>query len=166
MTRDIAKKLKYEKPSCIFAKFFPAITGLTGKMSASDASTTIYLSDTPKQVANKIKKHAFSGGGVTKEDQERDGANLKIDVPYQFLEFFFEDDEELARIGEEYSSGKMMTGEIKKICAEAIAGFITEYQERRAKITDEDIELFTSVRQIDPMSSKLPPKPEKKKEVS
>ena len=43
MTRDISKKLKYEKPAWIHAKFFPSIKGLTGKMSASDASTTIFF---------------------------------------------------------------------------------------------------------------------------
>lgn len=161
MTRDIARKLKYEKPACIHAKFFPAITGLSGKMSASVDNTTIFLSDTPNQIKNKIKKHAFSGGGVTKEEQMEKGANLKIDVPFQYLQFFLEDDEELARIGEEYSSGKMLTGEIKQICSDTIGSFIKEYQEKRKAVTDEDVKLFTSVREISPISSKIPPQPEK-----
>lgn len=164
MTRDIAKRLKYEKPACIHAKFFPAITGLTGKMSASLANTTIYLSDDPKQIKNKIKKYAFSGGGETLEEHKLNGANLDVDISYQFLRFFLEDDEELARIGEEYKAGRMMTGEIKNICADVLTEFITDYQAKRKKVTDEDVKLFCSTRQIDPTSSKLPPKAEKPKE--
>lgn len=164
MTRDIAKKLKYEKPACIHAKFFPAITGLTGKMSSSIASTTIYLSDDPKQIKNKIKKYAFSGGGETLEEHREKGGNIEIDIPYQFLRFFMEDDEELARIGEEYSSGRMLTGEIKDICSKVLTEFVTDYQEKRSKVTDKDVELFCSTRTIDPLSSKMPPKEDKPKE--
>lgn len=161
MTRDVAKKLKYEKPGCIQAKFFPAITGLDGKMSASLAHTTIYLSDDPKQIKNKIKKHAKSGGGETLEEHREKGADLEVDIPYQYLTFFMEDDDELARIAEEYSSGKMLTGEIKKICGDVITEFITDYQEKRSKVTDKDVELFTSVRPINGKSSKMPEQPEK-----
>lgn len=164
MTRDIAKKLKYEKPACIHAKFFPAITGLTGKMSASLPNTTIYLSDDPKQIKNKIKKYAFSGGGATLEEHKEKGANLDVDIAYQFLRFFLEDDDELARIGEEYSSGRMMTGEVKALCADVIQQFVTDYQEKRKQVTDEDVELFCSTRKINGISSKLPPKEEKPKE--
>ena len=46
MTRDVAKRIKYLKPSCIHSTFFPAIQGKTGKMSASDKNTTIFLTDT------------------------------------------------------------------------------------------------------------------------
>jgi tryptophanyl-tRNA synthetase len=161
MTRDIAKKLTYEKPACIHAKFFPAITGLKGKMSASIESTTIYLSDDPKQIKSKIKKYAFSGGGETLEEQKANGANLNTDIAYQYLRFFMEDDDELQRIGEEYKAGRMMTGEIKEICSEVITKFIIEYQEKRAKVTDEDVKYFCSTREINPMSSKLLQKPKK-----
>jgi tryptophanyl-tRNA synthetase len=161
MTRDIAKKLKYEKPACIHAKFFPAITGLTGKMSASLSNTTIFLSDDPKQIKNKIKKYAYSGGGETLEEHKEKGANIDVDIPYQFLRFFLDDDEELQRIGDEYSAGRMMTGEIKQICSDVIKDFVVDYQEKRSKVTDEDVEKFCAMRQIDPTSSKLPPKPEK-----
>jgi len=34
-------------------------------------------------------------------------------VPYQWLRYILEDDDELAEIGEAYGSGKMLTGEIK-----------------------------------------------------
>ena len=130
-------------------------------MSASDATTTIYLSDTPNQIKNKVKKYAFSGGGETLEEHKEKGANLKVDIPYQFLQFFLEDDAELARIAEEYGSGRMLTSEIKEICSNSIIEFIKEYQERRKNVTDADVELFCAIRPIDPGSSKMPPPPPK-----
>lgn len=36
-----------------------------------------------------------------------------MDVPWKYLNFFMDDDEKLADIGREYSSGRMLTGEIK-----------------------------------------------------
>lgn len=167
MTRDIAEKLGYKKPACIHAKFFPAITGLTGKMSASLPNTTIYLDDKPEQIKNKIKKYAFSGGGENAEEQKEKGANLHVDIAYQFLRFFLEDDDELEKIGQEYSAGRMMTGEVKIRCAEVLMEFVKEYQERRSKVTDEDVELFCKIRTIKPTSSKLPQTAEESKaEVS
>lgn len=40
-------------------------------MSGSLANTAVYLTDTPKQIKDKINKHAFSGGQETKELQVR-----------------------------------------------------------------------------------------------
>ena len=34
-------------------------------------------------------------------------------MPWKWLNFFLQDDAELARIGREYGSGRMLTGEIK-----------------------------------------------------
>lgn len=66
MTRDVAPRLGYVKPSLIHSKFFPALQGSSTKMSASSAVSTIFVSDSPEDVANKVKKYAFSGGGETK----------------------------------------------------------------------------------------------------
>ena len=67
-------------------------------MSASDANSSIFLSDTPKQIKNKINKYAFSGGGVTVEEHREKGGNCDVDISYQYLTFFLEDDEKLAQI--------------------------------------------------------------------
>jgi tryptophanyl-tRNA synthetase len=54
MTRDVAPRLGWKKPALIHSKFFPALTGAKSKMSASDASTTIYVSDTPEMIKSKV----------------------------------------------------------------------------------------------------------------
>lgn len=68
MTRDVAPRIGYHKPALIHSSFFPALQGAKTKMSASDPNSTIFLTDTPKQLKNKINKHAFSGGRTTVEE--------------------------------------------------------------------------------------------------
>jgi tryptophanyl-tRNA synthetase len=67
-------------------------------MSSSDPNSSILLSDTPAEVKRKVNKYAFSGGGATLEEHKANGANLDIDVPFQYLHFFLEDDEKLEEI--------------------------------------------------------------------
>lgn len=77
------------------------------------------------------------------------GADLSKDIPYLYLEYFLDDDEELARIREEYSSGRMLTGEVKKILITEVQKIIAEFQERRNKLTDADVDLFFSIRMLE-----------------
>ena len=98
MTRDVAPVLKFKKPALLHSTFFPALQGAQTKMSASDANSSIFLSDTPKQIKNKINKYAFSGGGVTVEEHREKGGNCDVDISYQYLTFFLEDDDKLAQI--------------------------------------------------------------------
>ena len=100
LTRDVAQKLRYPKPALLHAKFFPALQGSQTKMSASDVNSSIYMSDTANQIKNKVNRHGFSGGRETEEEHRRLGGNTDVDVSYQYLSFFLEDDDELAQIGE------------------------------------------------------------------
>jgi tryptophanyl-tRNA synthetase len=67
-------------------------------MSTSDPNTAIFLTDTPTQIKEKITKHAFSGGGATLKEHKENGANLEVDIPFNYLRFFLEDDEKLEKI--------------------------------------------------------------------
>ena len=49
MTRDVAPRLGYLKPSLIHCKFFPPLQGRVGKMSGSAANSAVYLTDSAKQ---------------------------------------------------------------------------------------------------------------------
>lgn len=168
MTRDVAQKLGYNKPASIYSTFFPALQGLDKKMSSSVASSGIFMTDKPNDIKNKVNKYAFSGGGATLDEHKANGANLDIDVPYQWLRFFLESDEELAHIAEEYGSGRMMTGEIKKKLIDVLQAFIKDFQDRRAKVTDEVVQQFLEVRKIDAMPERFkdaaPAQEEKPKE--
>ncbi|KAJ3890347.1 hypothetical protein GG344DRAFT_88906 [Lentinula edodes] len=155
LTRDVAQKLKYPKPALIHSKFFPALQGPQTKMSASDPNSSIYMTDKPAQIKNKINKHGFSGGQETEEEHRRLGGDTEVDVAYQYLTFFLEDDEELANLGEEYRAGRLLTGQLKAKCIQLLQQFVSDFQERRAKITDEQIDMFMDKnRKIVPTMSK------------
>ena len=90
-------------------------------MSASDPNSSIFVTDTRKMIKNKINKYALSGGQETVEEHRKKGANLEVDVPWKYLNFFMEDEEKLKEIGEKYQSGQMLTGEIKAILIDVLA---------------------------------------------
>jgi tryptophanyl-tRNA synthetase len=90
-----------------------------------------------------------SGGGETKADHEKYGANLEVDIPYQYLSFMLEDDEELAHIAREYGSGRMMSGEVKQKLIDIMTEFALDMQARRAAVTEEQIAEFMRVRELE-----------------
>lgn len=149
LTRDVAPRLGWVKPALIHSKFFPALQGAKSKMSGSNENSAIFVTDTPKQIAKKVNKYAFSGGGETLEEHKEKGGNCAVDVPYQWLFFFLDDDEELERIRVEYSSGRMLTGEIKKILIDTLVPIVQRHQCARAAVTDDMVEAFMSVRKLD-----------------
>ena len=55
MTRDAAPRMGLLKPALIHSKFFPALQGPKGKMSSSIESSSIFLTDTPEQIRDKVK---------------------------------------------------------------------------------------------------------------
>ncbi|KAI5454976.1 tryptophan--tRNA ligase [Naganishia albida] len=155
LTRDAAQKLKYPKPCLIHCKFLPALQGAQSKMSASDANTAIYMSDTPNQIKNKINKHGFSGGRETEELHRKYGGNPDVDVAFQYLSFFEEDDEKLAQIAADYRAGTLLSGQLKAMSIKALQEEVKSFQERRAAITPEIHRAFMDpTRKIDPTPSK------------
>ena len=116
-------------------------------MSASDPYSSIFLSDTDKEIKKKIGK-AFSGGQDTKEEQERLGGRTAIDIPFQYLSFFLESDEELESIRDRYESGKMQSGEIKAIAIRELQVYVTAFRERRKLVTPEMRKDFMTPRSL------------------
>ena len=56
------------KPATIYNSFIPALRGCDSKMSASDPTNAVYMTDLPAEIKKKINKYAFSGGKATKEE--------------------------------------------------------------------------------------------------
>ncbi len=132
--RDIAEGLGYKKTAAIHSKFVPPLQGVTGKMSASQAETAIWLNDDEKTVRNKVMKYAFSGGQATVEEHRKLGGRTDVDVAYQWLSILFEENEKkLRQMHDDYESGKLLTGEIKQILVDKINKFLTGHQEQRKK---------------------------------
>ncbi len=133
ITRDVAEhpSFKFIKPGAIHSKFLPSLQGPGTKMSASEFETALLLSDDPKTVEKKIMKYAFSGGRATVEEHRKYGGNPDVDVSYQWLTLFEEDDKKLEKIYYDYKSGKLLTSELKKILVEKLNAFIKEHQKRK-----------------------------------
>ena len=132
LARDISKRFKsykFVQLSSTYHLFVPGLSG--GKMSSSDPSSYIALTDDPKTVKKKVNKYAFSGGQPTLEEHRHLGGNPDIDVSYQWLTFLEEDDEKLKTIYEDYKSGKMLSGELKAILIEKLNNFLQEHQKKR-----------------------------------
>jgi len=120
------------------------VVGMTGdKMSSSKPETTIFMHDSIEEMSKKVRR-AFSGGQATIEEHRRLGGDLSKDVAYQYLQYFFEEnDRELESIGRDYESGRLLAGEIKQICIDKASEWLTELSEKRNQWSDR-IEDFLS----------------------
>jgi tryptophanyl-tRNA synthetase len=143
IARDMANRIKTNKfipIASTYHLFMPGLGG--GKMSSSDPTSFIALTDSPKEVETKIKKYAFSGGRDTLEEHRKLGGNPDIDVSFQYLKMFFEpDDKKLKKIHDDYKSGKLLTSELKDILIEKINAFLKEHQKKR-KLAEKQLGKF------------------------
>ena len=134
IARDMGGRYKNNKfipIASTYHLFLPSLKG-EGKMSSSDESSYIAMTDAPEEVKKKINKYAFSGGKDTLEEHRKLGGNPDIDVSFQYLKYFFEpDDSKLKKIETDYKSGKLLSGELKAILIEKINAFLKEHQKKR-----------------------------------
>lgn len=54
MTRDVAPRLGFHKPALLHSIFFPALQGPQSKMSASDPTSSIFLTDSMEEIEEKV----------------------------------------------------------------------------------------------------------------
>ena len=118
-------------------------------MSASDPNSAIFMSDTVNDIKKKINKHAFSGGQVNIEEHRKLGGNPDVDVSYQYLTYFLEDDTKLADLREKYESGELLTGELKKECIALMQQYVAGFQERRSKVNDQTVAEYMKPRRLE-----------------
>ena len=95
-----------------------------------------------------VARYAFSGGGATVEEHRAKGGDCDVDISYQYLSFFQEDDDKLESIRKAYSSGEMLTGELKKELIVILQKLVAEHQERRKTITDADVFEYMKPRKL------------------
>ncbi len=148
LARDISQRIKspsFIQLSSTYHLFAPGLNG--GKMSASDPNSYIAPTDSPKEVEKKINKYAFSGGQSTLEEHRKKGGNPDIDVSFQYLKMIFEeDDKKLKQMEEDYKSGKLLTGDLKKYAIQKINLFLKEYQKKRESVKKDVDKLLKELR--------------------
>ena len=135
LTRDIAETLDYYKPALLHNKLAPSLDG-TGKMSASQPKTTIFTTDTKKDVENKINE-AYTGGRVSAAEQREKGGNPDICAIQNYRYYLFEsDDEKVADIAKRCRSGDILCGECKGLLKGNIIDFLEKHQMKREEAKD------------------------------
>ena len=116
-------------PSSTYHRFAVGMTG--DKMSSSKPKTTLFLSDDISTAEKKIKK-SFSGGQATIEEHRRLGGDPDKDVAYQYMMYFFEEDDKfLGEINQDYRAGKILAGEMKQMCIERATDWLSNLAEKR-----------------------------------
>jgi tryptophanyl-tRNA synthetase len=131
-------------------------------MSASIETSAIFMKDTSNQIKNKVNRYAFSGGQVSEAEHREKGGDASVDVSFQYLTFFLEDDEELEKIRVAYEKGQMLTGELKAICILHLQEYVKAFQERRSTVTEEIIDQYMALR---PLEWKANPNPIKARQL-
>lgn len=91
-------------------------------------------------------------------------------MAYIYLTYFEDDDEKLQKIYDDYKSGTLLTGELKKMAIEALQSVVESFQDRRKAVTDEVLRSYMKPRKLQwggnpsPKPKESKPKGEKKKE--
>lgn len=147
LMNDYCGHKKVLKPAQIHSEFLIGLGGKNSKMSSTEEIQPIFLTDTDDEARNKIKK-CFSGGRDTKKEHLELGADLTVDVSYQWLLLFLESDEELEQIAHKYGPPnkngdvRMMTSEVKKIMGDIVVKYLKEHQAKRALVTDKVLDHY------------------------
>ena len=113
------------------------LVGIDGKNKMSKSlGNAIFISDTPKEVENKVKK-IFTGRQSPTEPGDVNNAL------FQYVETFIEDPERVAELKRRYAAGDNLgDGHVKVEVAAAINALLEPMRARRARIGDDDAVLL------------------------
>ena len=65
--------------------------------------------------------------------RRKKGGNAAIDVSYQWLVFFEEDDKNVKKLYEDYKKGTLLSGELKQMLIKKLTTFLEQHQTARKK---------------------------------
>lgn len=136
LTRDVVARTKsvhnFFPPAGIYHKFMPSLDGSI-KMSKSKPGSCIELPEDITEVCKKIQK-AVTGGRKTAEEQRKLGAEVEKDMVFELLKMhLIENDSKLDVIYQQYKTGQMLSGELKKIACEKMTAFMEDFMKKLEK---------------------------------
>ena len=135
ITRDIAEKLGYYKPTALHLEFIPGLTK-GGKMSASNPNSAIFTTDNPKTAMKKVNK-AVTGGRISVEEQKKLGGKPEECNIFSWYKTIFEDnDNALTKRFEDCKTGFLLCGPCKQELGERVIQFLEKHQTRREDMAD------------------------------
>lgn len=86
------------------------------------------------------------------------GGNCDVDIAYQYLTFFLDDDDKLAEYRRKYTAGEMLTGELKAELIALLTPIVVAHQEARKQVTDDVVKQFMTPRALNFRPAKTPTK--------
>jgi len=130
--------------------------------SSTGTDSTIFLSDSPETIAEKVKKYAFSAGGQkdgdgTLTDHLKYGGRPQDDMSYQYLRYFEMDDARLAEVFRRFTlsteKGDVITeqyscNDLKELLIEKLVELTKQHQEKKAAVTPEILKGFYERKRI------------------
>lgn len=134
--RDIAERFGYLKPSVLHSTFLP---GLDSKKMSKSRNNAVFFKENKESIIKKIKK-AFSGGQPTIKEHREKGGNPETDVSCQYLSKFFLTEKESKKLLFDYKTGKLLSGDVKKMLVEKLVELTQDFQEKLSKIADKEVE--------------------------
>lgn len=130
LARDIASKFGYEKPAAIHVKYMHGLRG--GKMSKSIPGSAIFLNEDPEKAA-KLVMRTVTGGQVSIEEQRKKGGSPEKCIVFEYLQAFFESDEQIKNRIKACKAGKNSCGDCKKLLAKNIKKYLENFQKKTKK---------------------------------
>ena len=100
-----------------------------------------------------VRVEVFSRSLLQRGQPRLGHADLDVDVAFQWLKFFLEDDDELASIEAQYGSGSgdyWNTAAVKKRLVVELQGLVKDHQAKRNVLTDADVASWMAVRELAP----------------
>ena len=140
LVRSTAETLGYRMPSVLVHRNVPLLTGVA-QLGAATRQTSILMSDTPVDVKKKVNS-SFSGGRDTKEEEEKYGADVAVDVPFALLGLVSPDAELVRASGEQYGRGTMLSSQMKAQTVAAVSAVVAAFQQRKKPITNKTVEAY------------------------
>mgnify|MGYP001626427299 FL=1 len=135
VARDVAEKYGFEKPAVLHSRFLP---GLDGRKMSKSKGNAIYLFEDEAKIKKKIYS-AFSGGRSSIDEHRAFGGIPEIDVPFIYLKYLFLEPEEAEALSTEYKSGRMLSGELKKILYDKVIEKVSKIKENYEKIGKKEL---------------------------
>jgi tryptophanyl-tRNA synthetase len=131
LARDVARKLHIVPPSEMIWKFLPGLRHPGKKMSASVPGDAIFLTDSPEDARDKIRR-CYSGGASYFEAHRLYGAVPEVCSAFNLLTYNMEDQEEWRQLHDDYAAGKLLVSEVKALATDMVSMILKEHADRRA----------------------------------
>lgn len=133
-TREIARSFNHlfgkvlPLPEALLGEF-PRLPGIEGQKMSKSRGNAIYLSDSPAEVARKVKQ-AYTD---PTRKSATDPGHIEGNVVFAYLEAFLDDKEELEDLKSRYCAGKIGDAAVKERLTVILNDFLGPIQERRRK---------------------------------